>query len=283
MKWPDDLADWPMADVSRKVLCRPHRWHVQDAGTGDTILLIHGAGGATQSWRGIFPLLAQTHRVIAIDLPGQGFTEIGARGRCGLRHMAEDIAALMDQENIQPKAIIGHSAGAAIALQLALMGRCDHVIGINAALSNFRGMAGWLFPIMAKALAINPLSARLFSATSRPSSVGNLIKGTGSKLDAAGQDLYLRLTRDTTHVDATLAMMSQWSLDRLSEQLSMISARVDLIVADGDQAVPPSSSGDAIKHLRNGYLHPIKSLGHLAHEENPDQIFALIERCLQTA
>ena len=96
MKWPDDLADWPMADVSRKVLCRPHRWHVQDAGTGDTILLIHGAGGATQSWRGIFPLLAQTHRVIAIDLPGQGFTEIGARGRCGLRHMAEDIAALME-------------------------------------------------------------------------------------------------------------------------------------------------------------------------------------------
>ena len=113
MKWPDDLADWPMADVSRKVLCRPHRWHVQDAGTGDTILLIHGAGGATQSWRGIFPLLAQTHRVIAIDLPGQGFTEIGARGRCGLRHMAEDIAALMDKENIQPKTIIGHAAGAA--------------------------------------------------------------------------------------------------------------------------------------------------------------------------
>ena len=60
-------------------------------------------------------------------------------------------------------------------------------------------------------------------------------------------------------------------------------SRVDLIVADGDQAVPPSSSGDAIEHLRNGYLHPIKSLGHLAHEEDPDQIFALIERCLQAA
>ena len=283
MKWPDDLDGWPMAAYSRKVLCRPHRWHVQEAGAGDTLLLLHGAGGATQSWRGIFPLLVKTHHVIAIDLPGQGFTEIGARGRCSLPHMAEDVGALMAQEGWQPKAVIGHSAGAAIALQLALKGQVGHVIGINAALSNFRGVAGWLFPMMAKALAINPLSAKLFSATASASSVRNLITGTGSKLDPEGEDLYLKLIRDSGHVDATLSMMAQWSLDGLTEALSSITPVVDLIVAEGDKAVPPSSSIDASKRLPNAHLHKIPSLGHLAHEEDPDQIVALIERCLRAA
>lgn len=280
MKWPDELSDWPMADASRKVLCRPHRWHIQEAGHGDTLLLIHGAGGATQSWRGIFPILAQTHHVVAIDLPGQGFTELGARSRCGLRQMSEDVAALIAQEGWTPSAVIGHSAGCAIALQLSLMGKADHVIGINAALSNFRGVAGWLFPMMAKALAINPLSAKLFSATASASSVRNLIKGTGSKLDTEGEALYLRLIKDVGHVDATLAMMSQWSLDRLSEQLPSIRARVDLIVADGDKAVPPESSREAAKRLSNAQVHPVSNLGHLAHEEDPEQIAKLILGCL---
>lgn len=272
-----------MRDASRKVLCKPHRWHVQEAGSGDTLLLIHGAGGATQSWRGIFPELAKTHRVIAIDLPGQGFTDVGARGRCGLGHMAEDIGTLMTHEDWQPTAIIGHSAGGAIALQLALAGRTNHVIGINAALSNFRGVAGWLFPMMAKAMAINPLTARLFSATATPASVRNLLKGTGSTLNSEGEAHYLKLIRSSGHVDATLAMMSQWSLERLSQQLQKITARVDLIVAEGDKAVPPSSSVDAAKSLPNAHLHSIKTLGHLVHEEDPNQISALIRACLQAA
>jgi len=276
MKWPEDLAGWPMGDVSRKVLCRPHRWHVQEAGTGETLLLLHGAGGATQSWRGLFPLLTKTHHVIALDLPGQGFTELGARSRCGLVHMAEDVASLMDQESWSPAAVIGHSAGGAIALQLGLLGKAPKVIGINAALSNFRGVAGWLFPFMAKALAINPLTSRLFSATATPSSVRNLISGTGSKLDAEGEALYVKLIRDSGHVDATLAMMSQWSLDLLNERLPELQIPVDLITGDLDKAVPPKSSADAVALLPNAQLHTVAGLGHLAHEEDPERVAELI-------
>lgn len=280
MKWPDDLDGWPMADTSRKVLCRPHRWHIQEAGAGETLLLLHGAGGATQSWRGVFPILCQTHHVIAIDLPGQGFTESGARSRSGLHHMAEDIATLIDHEGWKPSAVIGHSAGAAIGLQLALLRRAGHVIGINAALSNFRGVAGWAFPMMAKALALNPLSAKLFSASATPSSVRSLINGTGSHLDASGEALYLRLVRDTGHVDATLSMMAQWSLDQLSEDFPRIKAKVDFIVAEGDKAVPPSSSIEAADRMENTTVHTIAALGHLAHEEDPGQISNIIRACL---
>lgn len=283
MRWPEDLSGWPMGDMSRKILCRPHRWHTQEAGTGDTVLLLHGAGGGTQSWRGVFPRLAKTHHVIAIDLPGQGFTEIGARGRCGLNHMAEDVASLIRQEGWKPSAIVGHSAGAAIALRLALRGQPSQIIGINAALSNFRGVAGWLFPFMAKALALNPLSAKLFSAAATPQSVRNLIKGTGSTLDPEGEALYLRLVRDPGHVDATLSMMAQWSLDTLVADLPSVTTQVDFIVADGDKAVPPASSLDAAKRIPNARVHTIKALGHLAHEEDPDAIVGIIKSCLQAA
>jgi len=202
-------------------LCKPHRWHLQDAGTGPTILLIHGAGGATQSFRHLFPILAKTHRVIAIDLPGQGFTQLGGRGRCGLDAMAEDLIRLLRQDNITPDLIVGHSAGVPIALRLTELGlRPAHgIIGINAALGNFKGVAGWLFPAMAKVLAATPFTAEVFCATATPTNVQKLIAGTGSQLDAQGHALYLRLARDTTHVGATLAMMAQWSLDDLLGRL----------------------------------------------------------------
>jgi len=269
-----------MAEHSQKILSRPHRWHVQEAGTGDTLLLVHGAGGATQSWRGLFPILAESHHLIAIDLPGQGFTESGARMRCSLPHMAEDILALMEQQKWKPRAIIGHSAGAAIALQIARKYPV-HVIGINAALANFRGVAGWIFPIMAKALSLNPLSAKIFTKRATPTSVRRLLDGTGSKLDEVGEALYTRLTQDKEHVDATLSMMAQWSLDGLVQSLPNIASPVDLIVAEGDKAVPPTSSANAVSDLQDARLHRLKKLGHLAHEEDPEQIANLIKRCLQ--
>ncbi|WP_237267622.1 alpha/beta fold hydrolase BchO [Sulfitobacter alexandrii] len=155
-----------MSAQSRFVLCKPHKWHVQELGRGPTVLLVHGAGGATQSWRHLMPILAETFHVIAVDLPGQGFTRLGARQRCGLEPMAEDLARLCAAEGWQPRAIIGHSAGAAIALQMALtLNPVPRVVGINAALGNFRGLAGVVFPLMAKALAMTPLGR---SSCSRP-------------------------------------------------------------------------------------------------------------------
>jgi len=84
-------------------------------------------------------------------------------------------------------------------------------------------------------------------------------------------------------VDATLSMMAQWSLDGLIAALPTIPSRVDLIVADGDTAVPTQASESAALALPNAQLHLVKNLGHLAHEEDADQIGALIQSCLQAA
>lgn len=280
MRWPGDAAGWPMAEQSRFVLCRPHKWHVQEMGAGQTLLLIHGAGGATQSWRGLMPILAQTHHVVAVDLPGQGFSLMGGRMRCGLDGMAEDLLALVLKEGWQPRAVIGHSAGAAVALRMAELGLDAQIIGINAALANFKGVAGWLFPALAKVLALNPLTARMFTATATPATVRRLIDGTGSRLDAEGLALYHRLATDRVHVDATLTMMAQWQLDGLLARLGRIAVPVDLIAGLNDKAVPPQTSRDAAAAIPTARLTELAGLGHLAHEEAPEAVLAAIHAAL---
>lgn len=278
MRWPADANDWPLAEYSRQVLHRPHRWHVQEAGTGPTILLIHGAGGATHSFRGLLPILAKTHQVVAVDLPGQGFTQLGAQQRCGLDHMAEDLLSLCRSESWEPEMIVAHSAGAAIALRLWELGLhpSKGIVGINAALGNFKGMAGWLFPVMAKALAITPFSASIFAGTTTRNAVRNLLRGTGSTLDQQGLELYYRLATDKAHVDGTLSMMAQWKLDGLLSRLGQIDAPVQLITGLSDVAVPPQVSRDAATVLPNALLTELANLGHLAHEEDPETIARLI-------
>ena len=143
-------------------------------GEGPLLLLVHGAGGATQSWRHLLPLLATSYRVVAMDLPGQGFTKSGAQQRMGLVTMAQDLSGLCLDQGWEPKAIIGHSAGGAIALEMARhMHPAPPVIGINAALGNFKGLAGLVFPLMAKALAMTPWVARMFTASTAQATVGD--------------------------------------------------------------------------------------------------------------
>lgn len=287
MHWPPP-PDWPLVAVSRQVFCRPHRWHVQESGTGETLLLLHGAGGSTHSFRDLIPLLARTHHVVALDLPGQGFTQMGARHRSGLDATAQDITSLCAQEGWQPAAIIGHSAGGALALRLAQRlqtprGGTPRVIGINPALDTFKGLAGVLFPVLAKLLSAVPFTAQIFaSASSKPGRTEGLIQGTGSTLTAEGLGYYRRLIADRDHADATLTMMAQWSLDDLLGDLGNISAKCLFIVGDQDAAVPASVSEKAAAKMPDAQVIHMSGFGHLVHEEAPSETAAYILQFIES-
>ena len=280
--------DWPHAAHSRQIFCSPHRWHVQELGAGDTLLLLHGAGGSTHSFRALMPLLATRFHVVALDLPGQGFTQLGARHRCGLAATAEDVAALCAQEGWSPVAIVGHSAGAALALRLSQRilsprGQPPKVIGINAALDHFEGVAGVLFPVLAKLLAAVPFTAQLFSTTANsPKRVAALIRGTGSDLDSEGIAFYRRLLGDRDHVDATLMMMAQWELGDLLRDLPNVPAGTLFLAGDRDRTVPAVVSDKAAARMPDACVIHLPHLGHLAHEEAPEEIAGLILSFLTT-
>ena len=275
MRAPMIPAFWPYRDTSRHIACKPHLWHVQEVGTGPLLLLLHGAGGATHSFRHLIPLLAPHYRIIALDLPGQGFSVLGARGRCGLDPVSDDIAALIRQEGWEPLAIIGHSAGGAIAQRLAELLPIKAVVGINSALGAFEGLEGWLFPVMAKALALTPFVPSLFSKLAgTPAQVRQLIATTGSTLDDEGQALYLYLMQKPAHVSATLAMMAQWNLTPFLRRMTNQTTPTLLITASKDRAVPASVSQSAAQVMPNATWLDIPDYGHLVHEEAADLVAA---------
>ena len=80
--------------------------------------------------------------------------------------MAQDISDLCRNQGWEPKAVIGHSAGAAIGLDMARHDSIEKLVGINPALDTFDGIAGVLFPAIARVLASVPFTARLFSGAS---------------------------------------------------------------------------------------------------------------------
>lgn len=262
----------------RRIDCPPHQWCVREEGSGPALLLLHGAGGSSHSWQNLVPYLTPRFRIIAPDLPGQGFTTAGRR-RFSLDAMVEDLARLCADQGWAPVAIIGHSAGAAIALRLAqaLPIPPKAVVGLNAALGNFEGTAGWLFPLIAKMLSLNPfvpsLAARLFGVGDR---VRTLIGSTGSDLDDEGLRRYQTLISDPVHVDGTLSMMAQWRLDDLQRQLPSIETPTLLIAGANDGTVPDRVSRAGAARLPHGDYVELPRLGHLAHEEDAAAVAAVL-------
>lgn len=266
--------DWPHAKHSRIVQVRPHRWHVQEMGQGETVLLLHGASGSTHSWRDVMTDLARDHHVVAIDLPGHGQTQLGSRHRSSLPLMAQDLQSLIDHEGWTPKAIIAHSAGAALGLRLLQVAKKDiPLVAVNPALTPFKGFAGVLFPMAARLVALSPAMAKLIKRRmAGPGQVVSLMETTGSKISPEGLNLYAKLFRSESHLDGALLMMAQWKLDGLVADLPKITAPCTFIVGANDKAVPPSSVVDSARKMPNAEVISYDGYGHLLHEEAPSLV-----------
>jgi magnesium chelatase accessory protein len=277
--WEVEGRDWPNRAVSRFVFAGNLRWHVQIMGHGPPIVLLHGTGAATHSWRDLAPLLSAHYTVVAPDLPGHGFTTLDSRRNQTLNRMAERLTALLSELAISPIALIGHSAGAAIAVRMALDGTIEPrtIVSLNGALTPFEGLNGVLFPALAKLLFLNPFAESIMAwRAADPAAVARIIAGTGSILDARGLDFYVRVMRCQRHVAAALSMMANWDLRPLQRDAARLRPRLALLAAGGDSAVPPSVAQAFRRRAPNATVIDLPGLGHLAHEEDPARLAEVI-------
>jgi magnesium chelatase accessory protein len=281
--WEKDGRDWPNRETSRFVEVAGLRWHIQRSGRGPALLLVHGTGAATHSWRDLAPLLASRFSILAPDLPGHGFTDPMPSGSLSLSGIARALHALLRRLEFAPDVVVGHSAGAAILARMCIDRTIAPklLVGLNAALLPFDGVAGHFFPPIAKMLFLNPLAPRLFAWSTDRIAVTRLLRGTGSTIDRAGVDLYARLMGHHGHVAGALGMMANWDLETLARDLPKIPTPMALIVARGDKAVPPSAADRIRTLLPQAQVEFVGGVGHLAHEEKPelicDRIFTLAE------
>ncbi|MEO0819659.1 MAG: alpha/beta fold hydrolase BchO [Pseudomonadota bacterium] len=279
--WARDGAGWPYAEASRFPVAGGLRWHVQIAGPEDApvCLMLHGLGAAGHSFRGLFGPLSRRFRVVVPDLPGHGFTGRPAMSGLSLPGQSRLLGALLEALETRPALAIGHSAGAAILCRMALDGRVAPrlIVGINAALKPFPGLAGQVFPSLARLLALNPAVPRFFSlgAVMDPASIERLITGTGSRIPPEGLALYRRLLRRPGHVTSALRMMALWDLAPLVADLPGLAPRLLLASGTEDRAVRPGEARAMAALVPDGEAIALPGLGHLAHEEAPERITAL--------
>jgi magnesium chelatase accessory protein len=281
-RWDGEGRNWPNRADSRFVEAGRLRWHVQVMGPRDApvLLLLHGTGAATHSWRDLAPLLATRFRVVAPDLPGHGFTRGRPAGGLAMPAMARAVGDLMMALGCDPALIVGHSAGAAIAIRMTLDGVASPraIIGLGAALLPIPGLAGVLFPPLARALFVNPLAPHLFARLARtPGETARfLARSTGSRIDAAGIACYESLFATSGHCAGAITMMADWDLPALKRDLPRLGIPLLLVHGADDAAIPLSNARQAAAIIATARLVSLPGLGHLAHEEQPAEVASLI-------
>jgi magnesium chelatase accessory protein len=288
LDWAQHGADWPHHAFSRFVEAGGLRWHVQvfnaaEGGASAPVAwLIHGTGASTHSWAGLAPLLAARYRVIAMDLPGHAFTSNPGSQGLSLPGMAKGLNALRQALGVAPhdvQLVVGHSAGAAIGVRMALDAAIapTHIASINGALLPLSGLAGQWFAPAARLLAATGWAPRWFARrASDPAVLKRLIDATGSRLDARGIELYGRLVCSPAHAAGALAMMANWDLPALEADLPALRAPLQLIVGEADRTVPPAQAQRVKLRVPAATIVRLAGLGHLAHEEAPERVAAVV-------
>ena len=278
LDWAKDGRDWPNHQASRFVEAAGMRWHVQVMGEGPALLLLHGTGAATHSWRDVMPKLAANHTVVAVDLPGHAFTQPPSKNSLSLPGMAAAVATLLRTLNVSPVRAVGHSAGAAVLVRMAVerLFAPHDIISFNGAFFPVTGVAGQFFSPLAKTFANATLVQKLFAKMADRKAVERLLRDTGSNIDAEGITLYQQLFSNEGHIAGTLGMMAAWDLHWVPQDLKNLPVPMTLVFASGDRTIPPARAAEAAKLVPRSSLIEIKGLGHLAHEEDPTGAAAII-------
>jgi magnesium chelatase accessory protein len=276
-EWSVEGRDWPNREFSRFVSAGGMSWHVQEMGEGPRLLLLHGTGAATHSFRDLAPNLARHFHLLAPDLPGHGFTDMPPSSGLSLPGMARLVGSLLAKTEFAPDIAVGHSAGAAILVEMALSGaiRPKVIIGINGALLPIRGAT--LFSPLAKLLFLNPLAPKVFAwrALSHDAT-RRLLEGTGSTIGPRGTELYQRLFRKPGHVAGTLGMMANWDLEGLQRRIAGLSVPLVLVSAANDKAVSPRDAATIEARVPVARAMPLGDGGHMVHEEQPARLAELV-------
>ena len=112
------------------------RWaNVVELGEGPPILFVHGLSGCWQNWLAQLPAFAERHRVIAVDLPGFGGSELPAReiSIAGYAAFLDRLCDLLEVD--EPLTVVGNSMGGFVAAELALAvpERVERLVLVSAA------------------------------------------------------------------------------------------------------------------------------------------------------
>lgn len=248
-------------------------------GEGDdppVIVLLHGFGASTFSWREVLQPLAEAGDVIAYDRPGFGFTErpmewtgenpYGTPGNLALLDaLLADLAP--DREVI----VVGHSAGGLIAAEYARLNpdTVDRLVLVAPAVYTTGGLPGWLAPIVGlpQIQRLGPILVQGI-ATSGEQLLEQSFVDQAVLTDQVRQGYRAPLT--VVGWEEGLWRFTSAPRDNaLLANLDGVIVPTLLITGDADTVVPTIDTQRLATELAGAELVIIPRSGHLPHEEAP--------------
>ena len=100
-------------------IAAPSSWHFEDRGQGPPLLLLHGLGASSFSWRHNLAPLGRHFRVLAPDLPPHGRSPAPLNADYTIAALADAVLDFLDRQGIPRAALAGNSLGGGLALLLA--------------------------------------------------------------------------------------------------------------------------------------------------------------------
>ncbi len=248
------------------------------------LLLVHGLGqNGFTDWLPVLPALARRWRVLAVDLPGFGYSS-APLGKYSPTNYARVLNALLAREDTGPVVAVGHSLGGAVALRLAgefpqrvnklVVADCAGILQRTAFTKH-----GASLP-----LAVENMPEALKEPVARLRDLGNLLvervfglPGDPTGVLRANEPLWALALRDRGNVNAALALVDE----NFSELVWRLPQPVQLIWGEAD-AVAPLRTGQLLaRRLPRAALATLPGVGHTPMDAAPDDFQRLLLKALQ--
>lgn len=261
------------------------RLHYVEQGSGTPLVLIHGNGSMVQDFdaSGLVDHAASRHRVIAFDRPGFGHTNRPRSTIWSDRIQADLIAAALEQLQVGPAIILGHSWGCSVAVALAqrhprlVQGlvlasgyyyptvRPDVVLMSGPALPVLGDVARYtVSPLLAR-LLWPALLRKLFGPRRVPAKFAGFPKGLAlrpSQIRASAADSALMIP------DAAVACSAYSSLQ----------IPVAIVAGANDRLIDPEAQSARLhRDIAQSSLHLIPGGGHMIHQTDTKDVMAAID------
>jgi len=255
-------------------------------GSGDPVLLIHGFGASSYSWRHIVTPLAQKYRVITIDLKGFGESPKPRDDHYSVYEQARLVRDFILDNNLQNLHIVGHSYGGGVALAVSIYLASSHP-DVQKSLVLMDNIAyPQELPNFVKVLATPILGPLLIHALPDTFQVKALLKKVYFNDDLIPQDAIDHYAADLGKPNAKYATLTTArqilpiDLQEFSENYANLTIPTLIIWSREDEIVPLAIGKRLHENLPNSKLVVMSDVGHAVQEEKPSLLLPHLQHFL---
>jgi len=265
---PDRETALPAGVPGRLVDVHGRMVHVVEAGDGPTVILVHGFAGSTLDWEEhVLAPLARTHRVVALDLLGMGFSARDDELAYGFGTWTDQVVDTMDALGIARATLVGHSLGGAIVALVAgeHAERVDRLVLVAALVPLQPSERAWFFNLLEIPGVGEPMLGALDHLPHLP--------GFSAAYHARAHEIFRR--RGTR--DALLRYQRHGrDIPRLEAAYRQIRAPTLVVHGTADDTVPWAAVRRWAPAIDGALVLPLDGIGHWIPRDAPERLLTAL-------